>query len=79
MNLLINANDDTLIIEDGNINGDITKFDLKKRRVSPYELKNILEEIINRIIPTMHDSGSYLLNTSLEYIDEDTHKTIGEW
>lgn len=72
MNILINANDDTLIIE----HSEPCNFDLKKLRISPYELKNILEEIFNRIY---FDGTTENINISLQYIDEDTSRTIGEW
>jgi hypothetical protein len=74
MNIIVNANDDKLTIEVDKAKP--IEFDLKKLRVSPYELKNILEEILGSI--NYKNLVDYY-GVSLEYIDEDTRRTVGEW
>lgn len=66
----INANNNMLTIKDD-------KARLSSRVEYPYELKNHLCEIFNRIDNNLA-LGTFLYVT-LTYIDEDTKSTIGEW
>ena len=75
MTITIDFNNDEVIIDDASC-----VFKTKTpREGNTYLIKQILEEVFNRLDYSILKSATSAFNIELVKLDEDTRKTIGEW